>query len=51
MTRSVFRYSQKRPALSRTLLEENLFADPPWAQKFTAQVAMVHSSSACCSST
>lgn len=42
LTRAVFRYYQKRPALSRTLLKESLFADPPWAGKFTAQVAMVH---------
>ena len=51
LTRSVIRYYQKRPALSRTLLTESLFAHPPWTQKFRAQVAMVHSSSACCSST
>lgn len=42
LTRQVFRYYQKRPALSRTLLKESLFADPPWAQKFSAQVGMVH---------
>lgn len=42
LTRGVFRYYQRRPALSRTLLKESLFADPPWAQRFTGQVAMVH---------
>ncbi len=42
LTRAVFRYYEKRPALSRTLLKESLFADPPWANKFTAQVAMCH---------
>lgn len=42
LTRAVFRYDQKRPTLSRTLLKESLFADAPWAGKFTAQVGMVH---------
>ncbi len=42
ITRAVFRYYKKRPALSRTLLKESLFADPPWAQRFSGQVAMVH---------
>ena len=42
LTRGVFRYYQKRPALSRTLLKESLFADPPWAQRFTSQLATVH---------
>lgn len=42
LTRAVFRYYEKRPALSRTLLKESLFADPPWAGKFTAQVGMCH---------
>jgi AcrR family transcriptional regulator len=42
LTRHVFRYYQKRPALSRTLLKESLFAEQPWAGKFTAQVGMVH---------
>ncbi|RKH54701.1 TetR/AcrR family transcriptional regulator [Corallococcus llansteffanensis] len=42
LTRSVFRYYQKRPQLSRTLLKESLFAEPPWAQRFSAQVAQVH---------
>jgi AcrR family transcriptional regulator len=42
LTRGVFRYYQRRPTLSRTLLKESLFADPPWAERFAAQVAMVH---------
>lgn len=42
LTRAVFRYYERRPTLSRTLLKESLFADPPWAGKFTAQVATCH---------
>ena len=42
LTRAVFRYYHKRPQLSRTILKESLFADPPWAQRFTGQVAGVH---------
>jgi AcrR family transcriptional regulator len=42
LTAGVFRYYEKRPKLSRTLLKESLFADPPWAERFTAQVTMVH---------
>lgn len=42
LTRGVFRYYQKRPKLSRVLLKESLFADEPWASRFTAQVARVH---------
>ena len=42
LTRAVFAYYQRRPKLSRTLLKESLFADPPWAGKFTAQAGMVH---------
>ncbi|MCY1078244.1 TetR/AcrR family transcriptional regulator [Archangium lansingense] len=42
LTRAVFGYYQRRPKLSRTLLKESLFADEPWAQKFTGQVGMVH---------
>ncbi|WNG49227.1 TetR/AcrR family transcriptional regulator [Archangium minus] len=42
LTRAVFRYYQRRPKLSRTLLKESLFADEPWAQKFNAQVHGVH---------
>ncbi len=39
---AVFAYYQRRPTLSRTLLKEGLFAEPPWAERFTAQVAVVH---------
>lgn len=42
LTRAVFRYYQRRPKLSRTLLKESLFADEPWARKFSDQVRMVH---------
>ena len=42
LTRAVFGYYQARPTLSRTLLKESLFADAPWAGKFTAQVGRVH---------
>jgi AcrR family transcriptional regulator len=37
-----FAYYAKRPALSRTLLRESLFATPPWSERFAAQVASVH---------
>lgn len=39
---AVFAYYQKRPALSRTLLKESLFAEGPWAARFVAQVQRVH---------
>jgi AcrR family transcriptional regulator len=42
LTRGVFRYYEKRPKLSRTLLKESLFADEPWASRFNAQVGRVH---------
>ncbi len=42
LTHSVFGYYQRRPKLSRTLLKESLFANEPWAQKFTGQVGRVH---------
>jgi AcrR family transcriptional regulator len=42
LARGVFESYQQRPTLSRTLLKESLFAEPPWAQKFTAQAAGVH---------
>lgn len=41
LTRAVFRYYQQRPKLSRTLLKESLFADEPWAGRFTAQTGRV----------
>ena len=37
-----FEYYARRPTLSRTLLRESLFAQPPWSQRFAAQVADVH---------
>ena len=42
LTGAVFRYYTGRPALSRTLLKESLFAEPPWAERFGAQVEEVH---------
>lgn len=42
LARTVFRYYERRPALSRTLLREALFADPPWAARFRAQARDVH---------
>jgi len=42
LTRGVFRYYQRRPALSRAMLEESLFVQGPWGQRFTAQVGRVH---------
>lgn len=38
---SFFEYYGRRPALSRTLLRESLFAEPPWSARFAAQVADV----------
>lgn len=42
LARAVFGYYQRRPALSRTLLAESLFADGAWARRFTGQVGEVH---------
>ncbi len=42
LTRGVFRYYQRRPELSRALLKESLFAEGPWASRFTAQVGQTH---------
>jgi AcrR family transcriptional regulator len=42
LTRGVFKYYQRRPELSRALLKESLFAEGPWAQRFTAQVGQTH---------
>jgi AcrR family transcriptional regulator len=39
---AVFSYYQKRPALSRALLKESLFAEGAWASRFSAQVQRVH---------
>lgn len=37
-----YAYYARRPALSRTLLESALFADPPWRERFGAQAASAH---------
>lgn len=37
-----FGYYAERPALSRALLRESLFAETPWRERFAAQVAEVH---------
>jgi AcrR family transcriptional regulator len=42
LTRGVFKYYQRRPALSRPLLKESLFADGAWAQRFTGQLGQAH---------
>lgn len=42
LARSVFGYYERRPTLSRTLLKESLFAEPPWSARFAGQVARVH---------
>lgn len=42
LTRGVFRYYLRRPELSRALLKESLFAEGPWASRFTAQVGQTH---------
>lgn len=39
--RAVFRAYAARPALSRTLLKESLFAEGEWAQRFAGQAADV----------
>lgn len=41
IVRALFDYYAKRPALSRTLLRESLFAEPPWNARFAAQVGDV----------
>jgi AcrR family transcriptional regulator len=37
-----FAYYAERPVLSRVLLRESLFSEPPWSTRFAAQVADVH---------
>ncbi|MEO8904414.1 MAG: TetR/AcrR family transcriptional regulator [Polyangiaceae bacterium] len=37
-----FKYYAERPLLSRALLRESLFSEPPWSTRFSAQVADVH---------
>ncbi len=41
IVRALFDYYAERPALSRTLLRESLFAEPPWSARFAAQVGDV----------
>jgi AcrR family transcriptional regulator len=42
LARAFFRYYAARPALSRALLRESLFAAPPWTERFARQTAEVH---------
>jgi len=42
LAQAFFDYYAARPVLSRALLRESLFADPPWGARFAAQVADVH---------
>lgn len=42
LVKAFFDYYARRPTLSRTLLKESLFAEPPWNARFAQQVADVH---------
>jgi len=42
LAKTFFAYYDARPALSRALLRESLFAAPPWSNRFAAQVGEVH---------
>ena len=42
LAQTFFSYYAERPTLSRALLRESLFAEPPWNARFAAQVADVH---------
>lgn len=42
IVKAFFDYYARRPTLSRALLRESLFAEPPWSARFAAQVADVH---------
>jgi AcrR family transcriptional regulator len=42
IAKAFFDYYAHRPLLSRALLRESMFAEPPWASRFAAQVADVH---------
>lgn len=42
LAKAFFRYYAERPALSRALLRESLFAAPPWSERFAHQTAEVH---------
>lgn len=37
-----YEYYERRPRLSRTLLESSLFAAPPWRERFAGQAMRVH---------
>lgn len=39
---SFFDYYAESPKVSRELLRESLFAEPPWKERFVSQVAEVH---------
>jgi AcrR family transcriptional regulator len=41
VARPFYAYYARRPTLSRTLLRESLFADPPWRERFNEQVIRV----------
>ena len=43
LARTFFAFYKARPALSRALLRESLFAAPPWSNRFASQVGDVHS--------
>jgi AcrR family transcriptional regulator len=42
LARAFFAYYAERPKLAKTLLREALLAEPPWRERFTAQVTRVH---------
>ncbi len=42
LAKAFFDYYASRPALSRALLRESLFAEPPWAARFAEQITDVH---------
>jgi AcrR family transcriptional regulator len=41
IARPFYAYYAKRPALSKVLLRESLFAEPPWRERFGEQLARV----------
>ena len=42
LTDGMLSYYESRPVLARVLLKQSLLADPPWAERFAAQIAEVH---------
>jgi AcrR family transcriptional regulator len=42
LAETIFAHHERRPALSRTLLRESLFAEPPWDARFQAQTVALH---------